>query len=111
MQNGAAIQDWRDRKVRQWLLLLLRFAISRELSDRSSALAMADELDSLGARWRPSAPGFFLRTSEQVCQAILMVGDGHNNAALLAHIARIEDPRLRRAFRAAVAPAITPNAT
>jgi hypothetical protein len=36
--------DWRDRKVREWLLLLLRFAVTREPSDQSAALAAADEL-------------------------------------------------------------------
>jgi hypothetical protein len=94
--------DWRDRKVREWLLLLLRFAITREPSDRSAALAMADELDSLGVRWRPAAPRFFLTTSSEVCAAIVAVEDGHNNLVLRRHVARIPDPRLRRAFRAAV---------
>jgi hypothetical protein len=35
-------------EVASWLLLLLRYAVTREPSDRSAALAMADELDSLG---------------------------------------------------------------
>jgi hypothetical protein len=94
--------DWRDRKIREWLLLLLRFAVTREPSDRSAVLAMADELDSLGARWRPAAPTFFARTSSEVCELILAVSDGHDHAVLRRHAARIEDPRLRRAFRAAV---------
>jgi hypothetical protein len=42
--------DWRDRKVREWLLLLLRFAVTREPPDRAAALAVAEELDSLGMR-------------------------------------------------------------
>ena len=94
--------DWRDRKVREWQLLLLRFAITREPSDRWAALAVADELDSLGMRWRPAAPSFFLRTSNEVCEAILMEGDGPEETVLLRHVARISDTRLRRAFRAAV---------
>src|SRR6266508_2011765 len=100
--------DWRERKVREWLLLLLRFAVTREPSDRSAALAMAEELDSLGVRWRPAGPSFFLRTSDEVCEAIRAVGDGHNNAVLRRHVGRIEDPRLRRAFQAAVGPQQTP---
>jgi hypothetical protein len=94
--------DWRDRKLREWLLLLLRFAVTREPSDQSAALAMADELDSLGVRWRPAAPRFFLRTTNEVCEAILAVSDGQNNRVLQGHVARIHDPRLRRAFQAAV---------
>jgi hypothetical protein len=94
--------DWPERMVREWLLLLLRFAVTLEPSDRSAALAKADQLDSLGMQWRPTAPRFFLRTSEEVCRAILMAGDGHSNPVLRRHVARIDDPRLRRAFQAAV---------
>src|SRR5215510_4298665 len=93
-------QDWRHRKLREWLLLLLRFAITLETSDQSAALALADELDSLGLRWRPAAPRFFLRTTREVCEAI--VEGWHDSAALRKHLARIDDPRLRRAFRAAL---------
>jgi hypothetical protein len=91
--------EWRYRKVQKWLLLLLRFAVTREPSDQSAALAMADELDSLGLRWRPAAPSFFLRTSHDVCAAILTVDNGHDSAVLRRHVARIDDPRLRRAFQ------------
>jgi hypothetical protein len=102
MGAETASHDWRDRKVQEWLLLLLRFAVTREPSDRSAVLAMADELDSLGARWRPAAPTYFARTSNEVCELILAVRDGHDHAVLRRHAARIDDPRLRRAFRAAV---------
>jgi hypothetical protein len=94
--------DWHDRKVREWLLLLLRFAVTRERSDQSAVLAMADELDSSDGGWRPASPSFFLRTSNEVCAAILTVNDGHNNAVLQRHLSRIDDIRLRRAFRAAI---------
>src|SRR5262245_20964711 len=93
-------QDWRDRKLREWLLLLLRFAITLETSDQSAAFSLADELDSLGLRWRPAAPRFFLRTTREVCEAI--VEGWHDSAVLREHLARIDDPRLRRAFRAAL---------
>jgi hypothetical protein len=94
--------DWRDRKVREWLLLLLRFAITREPADQSAALAVADELDSLGVRWGRRHRPFFLRTSNEVCAAILAINDGHNNAVLQMHVARIDDARLREAFQAAI---------
>ena len=67
--------DWRGRKRQEWLLLLLRYAVTRELSDRSAAFAMADELDSLGGQWRPAAPRFFLKTSQEVCSAIPAVNE------------------------------------
>jgi hypothetical protein len=56
----------------------------------------------LGVRWRPAGPSFFLTTSNEVCDAILAVSDGHNNVVLRTHVARIDDPRLRQAFAAAV---------
>jgi hypothetical protein len=99
VESGSA--DWRERRIREWLLLLLRFAVTREPSDRAAALAFADELDSLGGDWRPNAPHFFLRTSESVCEAILWNG-GQNNRVLLTHTSRIDDPRLRLAFRGAI---------
>jgi hypothetical protein len=94
--------DPRDRKVREWLLLLLRFAVTREPSDHSAVLVMADKLDSLGGSSRQAGPTFFLRTSEAVCEAIGTAGDPHSNDVLRRHIARIDDRRLRQAFRAAI---------
>jgi hypothetical protein len=91
--------DWRDGKVREWLLRLLRFAVTRRSLDQSSVLAAADELDAVGLRARRDAPRFFRRTSRAVCEAIL-ASDGE--AVLRAHIGRIDDPRLRRAFEGAV---------
>ena len=102
MVAALGSHDWRDRKVREWLLLLLRFAVTRKPSDQSAVLAVADDLDSVGLRWRSAPPSFFLRTSHEVCEAILAVSDGHNNVVLRRHVARIDDPRLRRAFQAAV---------
>jgi hypothetical protein len=89
------------RRLHEWLFLLLRFAITRDPSDRAAALAMADELDSLGMQWWPAAPQFFLQTSHEVCDAIQRGGDWHT-AALRKHAARIEHVRLRRAFLAAI---------
>ena len=58
--------------------------------------------NSLGIGWKRAKPSFFVKTSIEVSKAILAVGDGTNNAVLRRHLARIDDPRLRRAFRAAV---------
>ncbi|MBX9846612.1 MAG: hypothetical protein K2Z80_32865 [Xanthobacteraceae bacterium] len=93
--------DNRRRRLHEWLFLLLRYAITRDPPDRAAVLAMADELDSLGVRWRPAAPQFFLQTSHEVCDAILASGD-RRTAALRKHAARIEHVRLRRAFLAAI---------
>jgi hypothetical protein len=95
-REGAA------RRVREWLLLLLRFAVTSDPIDQSAALALADEIDALGLHWRPSAPTFFRRTTDEVCDAITALDDPKRTAVLKQHIARIDNPALRRAFQAAV---------
>src|SRR5262245_49042390 len=55
-------QDWRACRIREWLLLLLRFAITRDPKDQAAAFAIADEIDALGQQWRPWAPSFFRKT-------------------------------------------------
>src|SRR5262249_44071720 len=94
--------DWGARQVREWLLLLLRFAVTSDPKDQSAALALADEIDALGLQWRPSAPTFFRRTPSEVCEAITALDDPKRMAVLKRHLARIENPALRRAFQAAV---------
>jgi hypothetical protein len=99
--GASAPEDWRAARIREWLLLLLRFAVTQDAKDRAAVYAMADEIDSVGLRWRPAAPSFFRRTSHELCEAI--VGNEPNCRAVLArHLARIDDPRLQRAFAAAV---------
>lgn len=93
--------DGQGRKVREWLLLLLRFAVTRDANDQLAVIGCAAELDSAGARWA-DGPSFFVRTSREVCQAIAMENDPHSLGVLTKHSRRIEDPRLRRAFQAAV---------
>jgi hypothetical protein len=94
-------QDWRVKRIREWLLLLLRFAVTRDAKDEAAALAMADEIDAIGQRWRPPGPSFFRRTTDEICKAITAPAGAERAAMLNKHLARIEDPRLRRAFAAA----------
>ena len=81
-------QDWRAGRIREWLLLLLRFAITCDPKDQAAAFAMADEIDALGLEWRPSAPSFFRRTSGEVCAAITVLEDPRRITILEKHIAR-----------------------
>ena len=68
-------RDARAGRIREWLLLLLRFAITWDPKDEAAVFAMADEIDALGLRWRPSAPSFFRRTSSEVCKMITALDD------------------------------------
>jgi hypothetical protein len=108
---GSGPQDWRATRIREWLLQLLRFAITRDPKDQAAVFATADEIDALGLEWRPSAPSFFRRTSRDVCTAITTPDDPRTRGILERHLARIDDMRLKRAFQAAVVPEPQPGAT
>jgi hypothetical protein len=102
LSDAGDAPDWGTRQVNEWLLLLLRFAVTSDAKDQSAALALADEIDARGLQWRPSAPTFFRRTTQDLCKAITTLDDPKRAAILKRHIARIDDPVLKRAFRAAV---------
>jgi hypothetical protein len=101
---GIGAQDRRAEQVREWLLLLLRFAVTRDAKDESAVLALAHQMDSLGLRWVPSAPTFFRRTSSELCAAIVAPDGPGRQAVIKRHLARIDDIRLRQAFQAAIDP-------
>jgi hypothetical protein len=95
-------QDEGAKQVREWLFLLLRFAITRDPEDELAVLMRANGIDSLGRQWGRAAPGFFRRSSDEVCKAITALDDPNREAVLKKHIRRIEHLGLRRAFQAAV---------
>ena len=84
-------QDWAARQVREWLLLILRFSVTTDPKGLSATLALADEIDARGLEWRPSAPSFFRRTSNDVCRAITALDDPKRAAILKRHLARIDN--------------------
>ncbi|MEH2475028.1 hypothetical protein V1281_003796 [Nitrobacteraceae bacterium AZCC 2161] len=89
--------------LRAWLLSLLRFAVTLEASDRIMVLAAATELDRQSRdNARASAFRFFTRASLQLCDAITEPALPTSPAVIQAHLARIVDPRLQRAFAAAL---------
>ena len=101
--TGAAdVQDRCASQVREWLFLLLRFAITRDPEDQLAVLMTANAIDSLGRQWGRAAPSFFRRSSDEFCKAITGLDDPTREAILKKHIRRIEHPGLRRAFQAAV---------
>lgn len=93
-------QDWTTNQVREWLLLLLRFAITQDPKDADAATSAANVIDSLGLERGASAPTFFRRTNDDVCRAIVALDDPKREAVLKEHLKRIDDVRLKAAFRA-----------
>jgi hypothetical protein len=101
-EEAIGPQDWRAGQIREWLLALLRFALTREPRDEAAATAVAEAIDSIGTQRGRSASNFFRRTSREVCRAIATPGDPKRVETLKKHLARIEDNRLRRAFQVTV---------
>jgi hypothetical protein len=88
-----------DERVKNWLLAILRFAVTLEQADRNTVLAIAREMDRCGS---PAGSfGFFDKTSTELCNAITDNDDPQRAAILRRHFRRIDDHRLRRTFEAA----------
>jgi len=98
---GDSALDQNSRRIRDWLFLLLCFAVTREQTDETAALRAADAIDSLGRQSGHPGPTFFRRTTAEVCEAIAASDGPHRRTILGRHLARIEDPRLRRVMQAA----------
>lgn len=97
-------QDTQTTTLRAWHLALLRFAVTREVSDMQAAWAIAAEVDRLGTRDRDSATfGFFRRTTQELCAALLQP-DEKAGAIVRGHLAKMPDDRLKRALQAALGP-------
>jgi hypothetical protein len=103
MSDLTARDEWRTKMVKDWLLALLRYAVTLHDADKSVVLVVAEEIDKLGSRAEDqSAFKFFRRTSTELCSAILDKQNSIASSVLRLHLNRIDDSRLRRAFEAAV---------
>lgn len=102
MSNLVTLEELQQERVTDWLLAILRFAITRDDTDRASLLAVANELD----RPRPTADNgsftFFTSTTTELCGAITAKHDAQRQKALRQHLNRIGNLRLRAALEAAV---------
>jgi hypothetical protein len=87
--------------LRAWQLAVLRFAVTLDNSDRLNVLALAAEVDRLGRQSTEASLHFFRRTSVEICWAILGQQEDADIVMVRFHN-EIEDPRLKRAFAAAV---------
>jgi hypothetical protein len=104
-QNGSisdpsVIEE--SRRIRQWLLGILRFAVTLEQCDRAAVMCVAAEMDRPGASTTQSAFSYFTRTSTKLCNCIAAKYDFDKLAELRLHIEKIDDRRLRRALEGAL---------
>ena len=89
--------------MRDWLLALLRYAVTLEEADHAALLAAAAELDRSGARSEQPAFDFFTRTSMEFCLALGAPDQPESRAVLQRLLRRIDDRRLRGALEGAIA--------
>jgi hypothetical protein len=102
MHDGLEPNGWQAKKVRDWLLAIVRFAVTLEPIDRHTVLAIAQEMDGLGFLPGRSSFSYFVRTSTDICRAIADRDDPDRTATLRRHLAAIGDRRLRQATAAAI---------
>lgn len=97
---GVPTNDPNDRRIRAWLLALLRYAITLDDEDRLAALAAASAIDTSDPR-RSGDFQFFHRTSARLCEAVANPVRG-NMDVVRCHLNRMSDERMKRAFAAAL---------
>lgn len=98
---GKATQNERQsERIRNWLLTILRFAVTQDDTDRMRVLDAARELDHQAPDGNPSF-SFFARTSAEVWNAIVADADARRQAVLNRLFNTIDDRRLRCALEAA----------
>jgi hypothetical protein len=97
-----AVLEQSLHKVEDWLLVILRFAITHEQADRGAILSLAADLDRHGEHAARSDFAFFTRTSVEICDLIVGTNRPERVAVLRRHIGMIDNDRLRRALEAAL---------
>jgi hypothetical protein len=98
--NGVATGQ--SRQVRDWLLAILRFALTLDNADRAAVMAKAADMDRLGSGSGPSQFTYFVRTSVEFCNCIVDEGNVEKTATLHHHLWKIDDDRMRRSLEAAL---------
>jgi hypothetical protein len=99
--SDSLISD-ESRRIREWLLGILRFAVTLEQRDQAAVMCLAAEMDRLGADTIQSQFSYFSRTSVEFCNCILGCWSVANSTELRLHLQKINDGRLRRALEAAL---------
>jgi hypothetical protein len=97
MVGKATQSQQQSGMIRNWLLAILRFAVTREDVDRMCVLDAARELDRQGPGDGNPSFSFFVRTSAEICTVIVSDDVTARQAVLTCHFNAIDDQRLRDA--------------
>jgi len=94
-KTEQTVQREVSRALEEWLLSILRFAVTLDELDRAAVLAVAADMDG-----RAFGFTFFARTSIKACDAIAAKDGAEAVATLRVSVRRIDHFLLRRAFEA-----------
>jgi hypothetical protein len=105
IHNGSAsdpsvIEE--SHRIRDWLLEILRFAVTLEQCDRVAVMSLAATMDRRGSCTTQSAFSYFTKTSTKLCDCIAATHDRDKLAELCFFIEKMDDLRLRRAIKGAL---------
>jgi hypothetical protein len=98
--NGVTAEQ--SRQVRDWLLAILRFALTLDPADRAAVMTKAGDMDRLGSGKSLSQFTYFVRTSVEFCNRIVDQCVIDKAEVLRGHLHKIDDDRLRRSLEAAL---------
>ena len=104
-QNGLTsdlLLSEESHRIIEWLLAILRFAVTLEQCDRAALMCLAVEMDRLGAGTTQSGFTYFTRTSTKLCDCIVAKRDFDNLGELWLHFEQINDNRSRFALEGAL---------
>ena len=94
----AATRERSDRDIiRRWQLAILNFAITHRDADQVTVARLARRLDSIGIR-QCGVPSFFVRTTTQVCGAIVAAHSPESTEVLQRFLGWVDEPRLMAAL-------------
>jgi hypothetical protein len=93
--------EWQSRKIKNWLLALLRFAVTHDETDRICVIEMARDLDCQNSGTPGASFSYFDRITAEICNVIVADQNARRQAILLRLFNHIDDCRLRRALEAA----------
>jgi hypothetical protein len=100
-QNGSnpSSSTPKEARIREWLLRILRFAVTLDQCDQTAVMCLAAEMDRLGPSGTKAGFSYFTRTSTKLCDSIAAKNE---LTELRRHIEKVDDDRLRRALEGAV---------
>jgi hypothetical protein len=97
---AGAISSLELERIENWLLAILRFAITQDETDRIAMMAAAANMDRPGKHSTQSDFSFFVRTSKEISDLIAGNNSSAKIAALRQCVRETGNERLWRALEA-----------